>query len=247
MMNHLDLFSGIGGFALAAQWVWGKEHNIVSFVEIDKYCGKVLKQHWPMVSLWDDVTTFDGNALCNIDLITGGFPCQDISIAGKGVELKEKGLVFGQNLSVLLASVDLSLHSLRMSQLSLIEDSIESYATLPKSGMMRNGNVYLQAKWEHGISGRESGLLPTPITGEPYGGKGEPPTRYRARYAKWKTKGVHLHKPLSTVLREENRGDGGRMNMDWTEWLMGWPITWTDLPPLATAKYQQWLRSHGNF
>ena len=38
---------------------------------------------------------------------------------------------------------------------------------------------------------------------------------------------------------------GGALNPDWCEWLMGWPIGWTDLQPLATAKFQQWLRLHG--
>jgi len=41
----LDLFSGIGGFALAADWVWGDEHEIVSFVEIDPFCQRVLRKH----------------------------------------------------------------------------------------------------------------------------------------------------------------------------------------------------------
>jgi hypothetical protein len=38
---------------------------------------------------------------------------------------------------------------------------------------------------------------------------------------------------------------GGRMNPDWIEWLMGWPISWTESAALATDKFQQWLRSHG--
>ncbi len=85
-MIMLDLFSGIGGFKLACDWVWGKESNCVGFVEIDKFCQKVLKKHWPDVPIYDDVKTFkyDGKA----DLITGGFPCQDISIAGKGVGIE---------------------------------------------------------------------------------------------------------------------------------------------------------------
>ncbi|MFA5261854.1 MAG: DNA cytosine methyltransferase, partial [Candidatus Omnitrophota bacterium] len=48
-MKHIDLFSGIGGFSLAASWVWGEEHHIHSFVEIDQFCQKVLKKHWPTV------------------------------------------------------------------------------------------------------------------------------------------------------------------------------------------------------
>ena len=50
-MKHLDLFSGIGGFSLAANWVWGAEHHIHAFVEIDPFCQKVLKKHWPNVAI----------------------------------------------------------------------------------------------------------------------------------------------------------------------------------------------------
>ena len=94
-MKMLDLFSGIGGFSLAAEWCWGDELEIKGFVEIDKYCQKVLKKHWPDVQIWTDVKTFGYDSLwysmdkkVEIDLITGGFPCQDISIAGKGVGIE---------------------------------------------------------------------------------------------------------------------------------------------------------------
>ena len=56
-MRHLDLFSGIGGFALAASWVWGQDHEIVSFCEIDPFCRKVLKKHWPDAPIHDDIKT----------------------------------------------------------------------------------------------------------------------------------------------------------------------------------------------
>ena len=57
-MNHLDLFSGIGGFALAASWVWGEEHNIHSFVEIDPFCQKVLRKHWSDVPIHSDIKEY---------------------------------------------------------------------------------------------------------------------------------------------------------------------------------------------
>jgi len=79
-MKHLDTFSGIGGFALAASWVWGAEYEIHSFVEIEPFCQKVLKKHWPNVPIHSDIRTYkhDGTA---IDLLTGGPPCQATSVA----------------------------------------------------------------------------------------------------------------------------------------------------------------------
>jgi DNA (cytosine-5)-methyltransferase 1 len=89
---HLDLFGGIGGFSLAANWVWGEEHHIYLFVEIDPFCQKVLKKHWSGVPIHDDIKTFTYSnnkpAIRNedapkIDLLTAGVPCQPVSVAGK--------------------------------------------------------------------------------------------------------------------------------------------------------------------
>lgn len=83
VMRHLDLFSGIGGFALAASWVWGADHEIVSFCEIEDYPQRVLKKHWPDVPCHGDIKTIKGDSFGTVDLITGGFPCQPFSVAGK--------------------------------------------------------------------------------------------------------------------------------------------------------------------
>ena len=79
-MKHLDLFSGIGGFALAAQWA-GIE--TVAFCEIDKFCHKVLQKNFPRVPIHDDIRTLRGEDYAGIDIITGGYPCQPFSTAGK--------------------------------------------------------------------------------------------------------------------------------------------------------------------
>ena len=81
-MRHLDLFSGIGGFALAASWVW-PGHEVVAFCEIDAYCRRVLGKHWPDAPIIPDIHDLDGSAYADVDILTGGFPCQPFSVAGK--------------------------------------------------------------------------------------------------------------------------------------------------------------------
>ena len=83
-LRMIDTFSGIGGFSLAARWLGGIE--TVQFVEREPYCRTILRKHWPDVPIHDDICTFQpepGSA----DIICGGFPCQDISQAGKGAGL----------------------------------------------------------------------------------------------------------------------------------------------------------------
>src|SRR5687767_562507 len=90
-MTFGSLFAGIGGFDLGferagmrCEWQ----------VEIDPYCRRVLAKHWPDVRRWDDVRTFPPDGDWGVDVICGGFPCQDISAAGKqaGIEGERSGL-----------------------------------------------------------------------------------------------------------------------------------------------------------
>jgi DNA (cytosine-5)-methyltransferase 1 len=116
-VNVLDLFSGIGGFSLGLERAGMRT---VAFCEIDPYCWRVLAKHWPAVPVFRDVRTLavhDGwlvddaepgrelaqgevcarrerIAVSGIDIIAGGFPCQDISVAGKnaGITGERSGL-----------------------------------------------------------------------------------------------------------------------------------------------------------
>jgi DNA (cytosine-5)-methyltransferase 1 len=83
MITHLDLFSGIGGFALASNKAG---FETVGFSEIDRFCAEVLKKHWPMIENLGDIKKLKFNR--HVNLMTGGFPCQPFSIAGnrKGKE-----------------------------------------------------------------------------------------------------------------------------------------------------------------
>jgi len=86
MLTGVSLFAGIGGFDLAMQRQGVK---VVASVEIDKRCNQVLAQHFPDVKQFTDVTEVKGEDLINAGftpskgIITGGFPCQDLSVAGK--------------------------------------------------------------------------------------------------------------------------------------------------------------------
>ena len=102
-VNVLDLFSGIGGFSIGLERAGMRT---VAFCEIDPYCRRVLARHWPDVPVYDDVRTltretladtycqrcretrrsedWGGTCGCGPQVICGGFPCQDISTAGKG-------------------------------------------------------------------------------------------------------------------------------------------------------------------
>jgi len=98
VLTHLDLFSGIGGFALAARWVGGI--RTIGFCEIEDYGCRTLEKNFPGIPIYKDVRELHPDELISrdgrIDFLTAGFPCQDLSVAGNqaGIEADRSGLFF---------------------------------------------------------------------------------------------------------------------------------------------------------
>ena len=85
-LKVLDLFSGIGGFSVGLERTG--YYETVAFCEIDKYCKLLLQKHWKGIKIYDDVKKitkegFQADGIPSPDVITGGFPCQPFSVAGK--------------------------------------------------------------------------------------------------------------------------------------------------------------------
>lgn len=95
--NHIGLFEGIGGFSLAARWMgW----ETIATCEINDFCNNILKYHFPNAKQHYDIKQTDFTIYRGkCDILTGGFPCQDISIAGikngrKGLQGERSGLFY---------------------------------------------------------------------------------------------------------------------------------------------------------
>ena len=134
-----------------------------------------------------------------------------------------------------LARYDPVTSSWRTAQCSLVE-GLELYSEIfPQWGMMHDGEFWEQMPLDFHIIEPDCGWLPTPTANEDAAG----------------TPNGNMQKMLGNC--EEVRGKtkeewrAGTLNPDWVEWLMGWPIGWSDLKPLAMDKFQQWQHLHGNY
>jgi DNA (cytosine-5)-methyltransferase 1 len=101
MKAHIDLFSGIGGFALAALWAG---FETIVFCEKDKYCQKVLNKHWPNVPIIEDIHEFKGSDYTGATILTAGVPCQPASTAGKRRGKEDDRWLWGETIQAISTS-----------------------------------------------------------------------------------------------------------------------------------------------
>lgn len=192
------------------------------------------------------------------------------------------GQGYGEKWRGLLAKFDPASCSLKTAQLSLLEDSTACSPTLPRWGLMLDGELYPQPMLALRTSGKESGFWQTPVADDSmnrakgkWNSRGEPklsaqvmfPTPncigFRSdgelrlwptatAYKGWSPKHNRAESDdrLDYTVERESFSDGlqtppMRLNPDWVEWLMGWPIGLTELKPLGTGRFQEFVQQHG--
>ncbi len=152
----------------------------------------------------------------------------------------------------------------RTSQRSLLADTLEPFSEIWSSaGLVTDGRYCPLPDAERLIFAKDSGLLPTPTDASKGGGSSRsgdrideiPTLQGMARSDKWPTPANRDYRfPNKKSYAERGGGSkgeqlpnaiGGPLNPNWVEWLMGWPIGWTALEPLATDRFQLWRAAHG--
>jgi DNA (cytosine-5)-methyltransferase 1 len=113
-----SLFSGIGGLELGLEWAG--LGPVVWQVEKDEYCRRVLAKHWPDATRYEDVRDVGRANLVPVDVICGGFPCQDISVAGSGPVIVESDHDFWIEFARIVRELRPDTSSWRTSQHSLL-------------------------------------------------------------------------------------------------------------------------------
>jgi hypothetical protein len=203
-----------------------------------------------------------------LTLFRAAFPVRTFPSQAEAQGLTESSLQCGITWRGWLAKFDPDSYLWKTAQCSFIEDSDESLATFPVSGMTRDGLLWEQSMLAHRIKGTERGLWRTPDTGgggasgllkqgQNHRQNGQPIQIRLVDQVNnprlWPTPVARMHKDGGNP-SEYKRNEiplaaqaGGPLNPEWVEWLMGWPQEWTDLKPLATDRFQKWQQQHGNY
>jgi len=194
-----------------------------------------------------------------LTLYRAGFPVKTYPLQEMGTDLTENDQECGEKWQGLLARFDPDSHLWRTVQCSLLEDLNESLQTLPQWGMTVGGELYLLPTLVQSTNENEYGLslVPTPTSSTGGANHNSPSTlagkRYTMNLAGFAQKypirnmwGTPKAQDSRHALRDRGKGNlgeqvsglhnGGKLNPTWTEWLMGWPLEWTDLKPLEMDK-----------
>ena len=166
---------------------------------------------------------------------------------------KESGRDSGERWRELSVRFDLDLSSWRTHRCLWDEDLPWSSVTLPRWGLMRDGVCWEQLTPVRRIDESGSGLWPTPTVNGNYNRKGlssKSGDGLATAVKMWTTPTSddtgHRKKKYNQGGTALSMQAGGSLNPTWVEWLMGWPVGWTDCEPLETDRFRQWCDSHGS-
>ena len=256
-MRALSLFSGIGGLDLAAEMA-GIE--VSAFCEIEPFPVEVLKKRFPDVPIFNDVRKLKrGDIDGSIDIIHGGFPCQDLSTAGKqrGLSGERSGLWF-EMLRVIhefrpryvlaenvRGAVNLALDTVYS---NLVNEGYKVYPyVIPASAVgaphQRERLFVLGVREDVADSACERLQRSLAKEGFECGGEsGRAMAVEGSGAGLWPTPRQFMYKDSTTDRNKGNIGEkvGGQLNPDWVEQLMNFPEGWTDLEVDEPKPWQGW-------
>jgi len=156
---------------------------------------------------------------------------------------KENGPECGHKWLELLARYDPITFMWKTPQCSLLEDYTEFSETCPKWGLMQNGVLYQQQSAVLPIEETGSGFWPTPVASDCTGGKSNTVHYKNQRFVRIsQTTGTEFGAKLSASYHLMT---GNPLPESFSEWMMGWPLGWTDLKPLGMDRYRLWRQQHG--
>jgi hypothetical protein len=187
------------------------------------------------------------------------FLAKTLAQPGGGQELTESDQECGKKWHGSFTKYDHDTYSWKTHQCSLLGGLEPFSETWPRWGLMRDGECWEQQTLAHLTRETEYGLWPTPTVCGNYNQKGMSKSSgdgLATAVKMWPTPrtrgmcGGTGHKQMLIQKLGEEEGtemfNGGKLNPSWVEWLMGWPLGWTDLKPLETDKFQKWQDEHGS-
>lgn len=206
MLTHGSLFSGIEGFGLGAALAGIKT---VLSCELEDYQTLIIKKNFgEQHEINRDIRTYKNPSVDSL--------VKTSALLEKVSELSVKEAAYGLKCSELYGKLDLVTYSLKTAQCSLFGDLSKSYATFPKSGMMRNGSVYLAPTLAYNRIGSDYIVLPTPAKSTANGA-------IRNRYFGSPTYRGNIHEYI-----RDGEQDSLYPHPNLLESLMGFPIGWTE-------------------